>query len=79
MILQSDTADFFKKVIDAFNPKNEFVYIGMLCIALIIAVILNGKRTARDIWNDMWPKLIFLGVIYIIVIFIIYITDTAPQ
>lgn len=60
-----------------FHPENEFVYLGILAIALIIAVIFNRKRTIKDIWDDMWPRLLLLGAIYAVIIIIVWTTDTA--
>lgn len=60
-----------------FHPENEFVYLGMLAIALIIAVIFKGKRTIKDIWGEMWPKLLFIGAIYLVVIIIVWKTQPA--
>jgi hypothetical protein len=55
-----------------FHPENEFVYLGMLAIALLFAVIFKGKRTVKEIWGEMWPKLLFIGAVYAVVIIIIW-------
>lgn len=66
--------NFAGKIWYYFHPENELVYLGMLAIALVIAVVFNGKRTVKDIWEDMWPKLVFFGIAYTVIILIVFAT-----
>jgi|GEM_PF-3124826 len=71
-------ADFAGKIWYYFHPENELVYLGMLAIALIISVIFNRKRTVKDIWDDMWPKLVFFAAVYIVIMIVVWATNEAP-
>ena len=64
--------DFFGKVWHYFQPTNEFVYLGMLAIVLFIAVVFNGKRTIKEIWGEIWPKLVFLALVYAVIMIIVW-------
>lgn len=76
--MQPVPTDFAGKIWYYFHPGNEFVYLGMLVIALIISVVFNQKRTIKDIWGEMWPKLVFLAAVYIVVIVIVYVIKATP-